>query len=61
MGYSYYFLHYNVDISPRKRAKVLTLHQHTKMSQREIAKAVCISQATVHRLIKNVQIENTEP
>ena len=46
-----------MDVTPRKRAKVLALHQHTKKSQREIAKCVGVSQSTVHRLIKKFQIE----
>ena len=46
-----------MDVTPRKRAKVLTLHQHTKNLQREIAKCVGVSQPTVHRLIKKFQIE----
>ena len=48
-----------MDVSPRKRTKIYTLHQHIKKSQREIAKAIGISQATVHRLIKNARFENT--
>ena len=46
-----------MDVTPRKRAKVLALHQHTKKSQREIAKRVGVSQPTVHRLIKKFQME----
>ena len=46
-----------MDVTPRKRAKVLALHQHTKKSQREIANCVGVSQPTVHRLIKKFQIE----
>ena len=46
-----------MDVTPRKRAKVLVLHQHTKKSQREIAKFVEVSQPTVHRLIKKFQID----
>ena len=46
-----------MDVTPRKRAKVLALHQHTKKSQREIAKCVGVCQATVHRLIKKFEIE----
>ena len=46
-----------MDVASRKRAKVLALHQHTKKSQREIAKCVGVSQPTVHRLIKKFQIE----
>ena len=45
-----------MDVTPRKRAKVLALHQHTKKSQREIAKCVGVCQATVHRLIKNLKL-----
>ena len=36
---------------------LLALHQHTKKSQREIAKCVGVSQPTVHSLIKKFQIE----
>ena len=46
-----------MDVTPRKRAKVLALHHHTKKSQREITKCVGVSQPTVHRLIKKFQIE----
>ena len=46
-----------MDVTPRKRAKVLALQQHTKKSQKEIAKCVGVSQPTVHRLIKKFQIE----
>ena len=46
-----------MDVTLRKHAKVLALHQHTKKSQREIAKCVGVSQPTVHRLIKKFQIE----
>ena len=46
-----------MDVSPRKRVKVLVFHQHTKKSQRGIAKCVGVSQPTVHRLIKKFQIE----
>ena len=46
-----------MDVTPRKHAKVLALHQNTKKSQKEIAKCVGVSQPTVHRLIKNFQIE----
>ena len=46
-----------MNVTPGKRAKVLALHQHTKKSQREIAKCVGVSQPTVHRLIKKFQIE----
>ena len=50
-------MHLNMDVTPRKRAKVLALHQQTKKSQRKIAKCVGVSQPTVHRLIKKFQIE----
>ena len=46
-----------MDVTPRKRAKVFALHQHTKKTQGEIAKCVEVSQPTVHRLIKKFQIE----
>ena len=46
-----------MDVTPRKRAKVLVLHQHTKKSQGEIAKCVEVSQPTVHRPVKKFQIE----
>ena len=45
-----------MDVTPRKRAKVLALHQHTKKLQREIAKCVGVSPPTVHRLIKKFQL-----
>ena len=50
-----------MDVTPRKCAKVLALHQHTKKSQRKIAKCVGVSQPTVHRLIKKFQIEDLTP
>ena len=46
-----------MNVTRRKRAKVFALHQHTKKSQREIAKCVGVSQPTVHRFIKKFQIE----
>jgi len=46
-----------MDVTLRKRAKVLALHQHTKKSQREIVEYVRVSQLTVQWLIKKYQIE----
>ena len=46
-----------MNVTPRKCAKVLALHQHTKKSQREIAKRVEVCQPTVHRHIKKFQID----
>jgi len=45
-----------MDVTPRKRAKVLALHQHTKKLQRKIAKYVGVSQPTVHRLLTNFKL-----
>ena len=46
-----------MNVTPRKPVNVLALHQHTKKSQKEIAKCVGVNQPTVHRLIKKFQIE----
>ena len=50
-------MHCNIEVFPRMRAKVLTVHQYTKKSQIEIAEAVGFSQATVHRLIKKFKLK----
>ena len=41
-----------MDVTPRKRASILTLHEHTGKTYRDIAVAVGVSLATVSRVIK---------
>ncbi|XP_063855001.1 uncharacterized protein LOC135097165 [Scylla paramamosain] len=41
-----------MDVTPRKRTKIVTLHEHTSSTYREIAKIVGVSLATVSRVIK---------
>jgi len=41
-----------MDITPRKRAKIVTLHEHTGMSQRKIAETVGVSQGSVSSILK---------
>lgn len=41
-----------MDITPRKRTKIITLHDHTSKTYREIASTVGVSSATVSRVIK---------
>ncbi len=40
-----------MDVSPRKRSKIVTLHEHTAKTQREIAAEVGVNQSTVARII----------
>ena len=40
-----------MDITPRKRAKILTLHEHTTISQQEISNAVGVNKSSVNRII----------
>ena len=44
-----------MDITPRKRAKIVTLHEHTSMSQRKIAKTVGVSKGSVYNILKQKQ------
>ena len=39
-------------ITPRRRTRILTLHEHTAMSQRDISKTVGVSRSSVNRIIK---------
>ncbi|XP_076339233.1 uncharacterized protein LOC143240532 [Tachypleus tridentatus] len=41
-----------MDVTPRKRTKIVTLHEHTGMTYREIADVVGVSLSTVSRVIK---------
>lgn len=41
-----------MDVTPRKRTKIVTLHEHTDKTYREIAALVDVSLATVSRVIK---------
>jgi len=41
-----------MDITPRKRTKMVTLHEHTPKTYREIAALVCVSLVAVSRVIK---------
>ena len=40
-----------MDVSPRKRSKIITLHQFTSMTQRSIAAEVGVNQSSVCRII----------
>ena len=51
-SYFYHNLHSVMDTSPKKRSKVITLHQFSDMSQRQIAKECGISNSTVYSIIK---------
>ena len=39
-------------VSPRKRAIILTLHENTEKTYREISKIVGVSISTIRRIIK---------
>ena len=41
-----------MDITPRKRAKIVALSENTEMSVRQIADAVCVSKSSVPRIVK---------
>lgn len=41
-----------MDVTPRKRTKIVTLHEHTFKTYREIAQVVGVSLATVSRVIQ---------
>jgi transposase len=41
-----------MDVTPRKRTKIVTLHEHTAKTYRDIASVVGVSLATVSRVIK---------
>ena len=41
-----------MDTTPRKRTKIMTLHEHTTKNQSEIAKIVGMNQSTVTRILK---------
>ena len=41
-----------MDITPRKRAKIVTLREHTTISQRKIAKTVGVSLGSVSSILK---------
>ena len=44
-----------MDTTPRKRVKILTLHEHTAKKQREIASIVDANQSTVSRILKQAE------
>ena len=44
-----------MDITPRKRGKIVTLHEHTSMSHRKIAKTVGVSKGSVYNILKQKQ------
>ena len=48
-----------MNITPRKRTKILTLHKHTGNNQQEIARTVGDGQSTVSRLLKQAQSNST--
>ena len=41
-----------MDITPRKRAKIVTLREHTTISQRKIAETVGVSSGSVRSILK---------
>lgn len=41
-----------MDVTPRKRSKIVTLHQYGNMSQRKIADECKVGLATVNRIVK---------
>ena len=50
-----------MDIIPRKHAKIVTLHDHTTMSQRKIAESVGVSLRSVSSILKQKrEIVNVE-
>ena len=48
-----------MDTTPRKRVKILTLHEHTAKKQREIASIVDVNQSTVSRILKQARTTGT--
>ena len=44
-----------MDVSPRKRSRIVTLHQFTTMSQRSIAAEVGINQSSVCRIVAHLK------
>ena len=45
-----------MDISPKKRASIVTLAEHTNKSQREIAKISGISQSAVSKILRKKKL-----
>jgi len=41
-----------MDVTPKKRSKILTLSEHTSKTQRDIAKTCGVNQSTVSRILK---------
>ena len=48
-----------MDTTPRKRVKILTLHEHTAKKQREIASIEDVNQPTVSRILKQARTTGT--
>ena len=48
-----------MDTTPRKRTKILTLHEHTTKNQCEIASIVGVNQSTVLRILKQARTTGT--
>lgn len=46
------YLSSKMDISPKKRTKIVTLSEHTSMTQRDIAKECCVSLGAVNKILK---------
>ena len=44
-----------MDTIPRKRTKILTLHEHTTKNQSKIAKIMGVNQSTVSRILKQAR------
>ena len=55
-----------MNITPKKRAKIVTLRDHTTMSQRKIAESVGVSLGSVSSILKqkretgNVEVQRKE-
>ena len=49
-----------MDITPRKRAKIVTLRDHTTMPQRKITKSVGLSLGSVSSIFKQKMLKSKE-
>ena len=48
-----------MDTAPRKRTKILTLHEHTAKNQCEIASIVGLNQSTASQILKQARTTGT--
>ncbi|KAK9871192.1 hypothetical protein WA026_011473 [Henosepilachna vigintioctopunctata] len=44
-----------MDITPRKRSKIIALYEHTSMTVRDIAEAVGVGKSSVSRILKTFE------